>query len=279
MEDSILAPYTTSDGENVAIHDWPVDSAASLRGVVLLVHGLGEHAGRYRHVAERLNQWGFAVRGYDQYGHGESSGIQGHLPSEDRLVADLAEIIELTKRRMGADLPLILLGHSMGGAVAARLVSMMPRLVDGLVLSSPALIPALSGLQNLLLSLMLKIAPDYPIGNGIDPKWISHDPEVVRAYDTDRRVHNRVSARLVKFMQNAGLQTMALAPQWKVPTLLLYAGDDRLVNPEGSRLMADALAPNVGTAHCYADMYHEIFNETGREMVFEDLRKWLDARF
>ncbi|MDH5204240.1 MAG: lysophospholipase, partial [Hylemonella sp.] len=118
MEDSILAPYTTSDGENVAIHDWPVDSDANLRGVVLLVHGLGEHAGRYRHVAEKLNQWGFAVRGYDQYGHGESSGIQGHLPTEDRLLADLAEIVEMTRRRMGQNLPLILLGHSMGGVVA-----------------------------------------------------------------------------------------------------------------------------------------------------------------
>ncbi|MDH5205094.1 MAG: lysophospholipase [Hylemonella sp.] len=279
MEDSILAPYTTSDGENVAIHDWPVDSDANLRGVVLLVHGLGEHAGRYRHVAEKLNEWGFAVRGYDQYGHGESSGIQGHLPTEDRLLADLAEIVEMTRRKMGQKLPLILLGHSMGGVVAARLVSMMPRSVDGLVLSSPALIPALSGLQSLLLSLMLKIAPDFPIGNGIDPTWISHDLDVVRAYETDRRVHNRVSARLVKFMQTAGLQTLALAPQWKVPTLLLYAGEDRLVNPEGSRLMADALTSDVGAAHCYAGMYHEIFNEIGREMVFEDLRKWLEARF
>ncbi len=91
----------------------------ALRGVVVLVHGLGEHAGRYDHVARRLNSWGFAVRGYDQYGHGESDGVRGALPVETRLVDDLADVIDSTRARMETGTPLILLGHSMGGLVAA----------------------------------------------------------------------------------------------------------------------------------------------------------------
>ena len=118
--ESVLSPFIASDGENLAIQDWPDYQGERLRGVVLLVHGLGEHAGRYEVVASQLNAWGFAVRGYDQYGHGESGGPRGGLPSDARLLDDLADIIDTTRARMSPDMPLILLGHSLGGLVAAR---------------------------------------------------------------------------------------------------------------------------------------------------------------
>ena len=147
QSDSTLSTFTSSDGDNLALQDWPLPGGVALRGTVVLVHGLGEHAGRYDHLARQLNRWGFAVRGYDQYGHGESDGVRGALPVVARLVEDLADVIDSTRARMDKGVPLILLGHSMGGLVAGYLVAMGEVPVEGLVLSSPALNPGLNSFQ------------------------------------------------------------------------------------------------------------------------------------
>ncbi|MBK6295854.1 MAG: alpha/beta hydrolase [Rhodoferax sp.] len=276
---STLSTFVARDGDNVAIQDWPLDQGRALRGVVILVHGLGEHAGRYEHVAHHLNDWGFAVRGYDQYGHGESGGPRGGLPSDNRLLDDLADIVDSTRSRMQPASPLILLGHSMGGLVAARFVSLELRPVQGLVLSSPALDPGLSPLQKLLLAVVPRIAPNLRVGNGLNVDLISHDPAVVKAYQNDRLVHDRVSGRLARFIADNGPATVATAPRWHVPTLLMYAGADRLVNPAGSRAF-EALAPKqCVSTQCFESLYHEIFNELDAGPVFAALQHWLDAHF
>src|SRR4051794_29466395 len=94
QSDSTLSTFTARDGDNLAIQDWPVPDGIAQHGTVLVVHGLGEHAGRYEHVARRLNSWGFRVRGYDHYGHGESGGDRGGLPDEARLIDDLVDVNE-----------------------------------------------------------------------------------------------------------------------------------------------------------------------------------------
>lgn len=279
VEASTLSTYVALDGENIAIQDWPIDRDHHLRGVVLLVHGLGEHAGRYERLARRLNDWGFAVRGYDQYGHGESGGVRGGLPSDDRLLDDLADVMDSTRARMDRATPLILFGHSLGGLVAARYVARGAKPVEGLVLSSPALDPGLTPFQKFLLNVLPRIAPDLRVGNGLDPADISHDPTVVQAYRDDPLIHDRISGRLARFIVDAGVATREQAPRWKTPTLLMYAGHDKLVNPEGSREFAAAAPAQVLTAHCFDDMNHEIFNEVDRELVFGELKTWLDARF
>ncbi len=279
MPESTLTTFVASDGDNLAIQDWPLDPAVPLRGVVLLVHGLGEHAGRYEELAQRLNSWGFAVRGYDHYGHGESGGARGGLPSDNRLVEDLADVLTSTRKRMDAGTPLILLGHSMGGLVAARLVALDLVRVDGLILSSPALDPGLNAFQKFLLAVLPAVAPDLRVGNGLNPKWISHDPQVVQAYQQDRLVHDRLSGRLARFIAEGGAATLAAAAQWHVPTLLMYAGQDRLVSPRGSAAFARAAPARVVTARCFEDLYHEIFNELEREPVYAQLQQWLDRWF
>ena len=280
MSGSNFSPLTAEDGTNLVVVDWPL-SKAPVRGVVLIVHGLGEHAWRYDHVAEQLNEWGFAVRAYDQYGHGESMGPRGALPSADRLLSDLAEVIDESRFRMSESTPLIVLGHSMGGLVAGRFVSLGLRPVQGLVLSSPALDPGLNALQRMLLAVLPRIAPDLRIGNGLNADFISHDPAVVAAYKADPLVHDRISARLAAFIAETGPVTIAAAPSWTVPTLLLYAGDDKLVNPAGSRAFAASAPQAMVSTHCFDGMYHEIFNETApqRALVFAELKRWLDARF
>ena len=277
--DSTLSTFIALDGDNLALQDWPLEPGVPLRGVVLLVHGLGEHAGRYDHVARRLNDWGFAVRGYDQHGHGESGGRRGGLPSDTRLLDDLADIVDSTRARMAPTTPLILLGHSLGGLVAARFVSLALRPVQALVLSSPAFDPGLNAVQKLLLAVLPKIAPNLRMGNGLDPSLLSHDPAVVAAYRADRLVHDRISGRLARFMANSGPATLALAPTWTVPTLLLYAGADQLVNPAGSRAFAAAAPKAVVSSRCFVALYHELFNELKPAPVFAELKQWLDARF
>lgn len=277
MTESTLSTFVASDGDNIAIQDWPLAYGRPLRGVVLLVHGLGEHAGRYDHVARRLNDWGFAVRGYDHYGHGESGGVRGGLPHDSRLLDDLADVLDSTRARMAPATPLILFGHSLGGLVAAHFVARQVRPVEGLVLSSPALDPGLTLFQKLLLATLPRIAPKLRVRNGLDPRLISHDPAVVQAYQNDPLIHDRISGRLARFIAEAGAATRAQAAHWTVPTLLLYAGADRLVSPAGSRAFAAAAPAAVVSSHCFEQAYHEIFNEREREPVFEQLQRWLDA--
>ncbi len=277
--ESTLSTFVASDGDNIAVQDWPIEKEQKLRGVVLLVHGLGEHAGRYDHVAQRLNRWGFAVRGYDLYGHGESGGVRGGLPSDNRLLEDLADIVDSTRNRMPPGYPLILLGHSMGGLVAGLFTARAIRPVDALVMSSPSLDPGLSRFQRLLVAVLPRFAPDLRVSNALDVSKLSHDPAVVSAYKSDKLVHDRISARLAKFIADGGAETMAAAAAWKTPTLLMFAGQDKLVAPAGSRAFA-ARAPNgVVTAQCFELMYHEIFNELDAEPVFAAFKAWLDARY
>ncbi len=276
---SIRSTLVAPDGHKLAIQHWPPADQTSLRGVLLLVHGLGEHVGRYQHLAQRLSDWGFAVRGYDQYGHGVSDGARGGLPSATRLLDDLTAVVDRTRADMPSGTPLILLGHSLGGLVAARFASLAMRPLQALVLSSPALDPGLNAVQKLLLAVLPKIAPDLRVGNGLDPALISHDASVVAAYRADPLVHDRISGRLARFLVEAGPPTLASASTWTVPTLLLYAGADKLVNPAGSQAFA-ALAPKqLVTTRCFASLYHEIFNELDAEPVFAELKSWLDARF
>ncbi|MEO7640809.1 MAG: lysophospholipase [Ramlibacter sp.] len=281
LSDSSLSTFTAGDGDNLAVRDWPLPEGLVLRGVVVLVHGLGEHAGRYTHVARRLNSWGFAVRGYDQYGHGESGGVRGALPVMTRLIDDLTDIVQSTRSRMPDGVPLIILGHSMGGLVAACFAALRKRPIQGLVLSSPALNPGLNAFQKLLLAVLPRIAPNLTVGNGVKPDFISHDPQVVQAYRADPGVHDRISARLALFIAQAGQMVIGRAARWKVPTLLIYAGSDRLVDPQGSRDFAATAPADVVTTQAFDGHFHEIFNETPErtEPVFKALKDWLDARF
>ena len=277
--DSTWSHFSSTQGESLALHDWPLPAGRPVRGVVLLVHGLGEHAGRYQHVAGRLNQWGFAVRGHDHFGHGESAGVRGDLPVDDRLLSDLAVLIDDTRTRIDDRLPLILLGHSMGGLVAAQLVAQKLRRVDALVLSSPALDAGMSWWQKMLTQLLWRLAPHVRVGNGIDPRGLSRDPAAVQAYLDDPLVHDRISARLAHFIASAGPAVLQRAPRWKVPTLLLYAGQDRAVAPAGSQAFARAAPPEVVTTQAFPMHFHELFNDLDSEAVFSALHGWLTARF
>lgn len=274
--DSVLSTFTAGDGGNVAVQYWPVPEGAPRKGMVVLVHGLGEHAGRHERMAQRLVEWGYAVLGYDQVGHGESEGVRGCLPTTLRLIDDLDDIAASARNRIKPGEKLIVLGHSMGGLVAACWVLLRQPRIDGLVLSSPALRTSLGPLQRLMLALLPRIVPNFRVGTGLRPEGLSHDPEVVEAYKADPLVHDRVSARLARFIAEAGPRVLARAKRWQVPTLLVYSGRDAIVNPQGSRFFAQQAPAGIVEAHAFDDLFHEVFNELDAEPVYGVLKDWLE---
>lgn len=275
---------TTRDGLALHLQRWPV---AAPRGRVQIAHGLGEHAGRYGHVAAALNADGWDVVAHDHRGHGASGGARGVLARDDDLLADLAQVADHWRSTAPVPGPQVLLGHSMGGAIASRFVAealatapaRWSRPFDGLVLSSPALAAHLSWAQRLQLAIGRAVAPGLALGNGLAPDWVSRDPDIVRAYTADRLNHDRITPRLAGFIVDAGHHVRPLAARWRTPTLLLWAGADRCVDPAGSAAFAAAAPRDVLTARPWPGLYHELFNEPEREAVIAALCSWLDQQF
>ena len=274
------ATIRTHDGLELFRRDWPSRDA---RGTIVIVHGLGEHIGRYAHVAASLNGRGWSVVGYDHRGHGASPGARGVLGAGDDLLVDLASVVDAVRAETSG--PLVLLGHSLGGLVAARFVAggletsrpAWQRDVDALVLSSPVLDTDMTLMQSQLLAVFGRLAPNLAVANGIKPRWISRDAAVVAAYVADPLVHDRIAPRLARFIVDGGPAVRALAPRWKVPTLLLYAGSDRCVMPAGSAAFAAAAPASVVTAREFPTLFHEIFNEPEQAEVLSVLGAWLDT--
>jgi alpha-beta hydrolase superfamily lysophospholipase len=270
-----------ADGTALQLAQWPASSAA--RGTVLVVHGLGEHAGRYAWLAVQLNEATWNVAAFDLRGHGRSQGAQGAMPAADSMLKDLAQVIDQVRAQH--DGPLVLLGHSMGGLISARFVAealaaspaSWSRPVDALVLSSPALDVGMNVFQKILLVLG-SLAPDRAVGNGLKPAWVSRDPAVVRAYMADPLVHDRITPRLAQFFVDAGAAVQERAPRWTTPTLLLWAGADRCVAPRGSAAFATAAPASVVQARCFEPLFHEIFNEPEKADVAAELLSWLSQR-
>lgn len=275
-----MTVLTTRDGLKLHLQRWPLDGPA--HGMVQIVHGLGEHIGRYETLARELNAAGWHVAGHDQRGHGRSEGPRGGLPGRQTLLADLSAVTDHLRR----DGRHVLLGHGLGGLVAARLVAegLMHRAqrwardVDGLVLSSPALDPGLTLLQRLALRILNPLVPALRLRRGLNPARACRDPEVVRRCLDDPLVHRQVTPRLVRFMVDEGRFVRGRAARWRTPTLLMWGGADRCVSPQGSAAFAAAAPAQVLTARAFPGLFHEIFNEPERDAVVAQLLGWL-ARF
>jgi len=265
---------TMADGQRVFVRDWPLDGA---RGAVLLVHGLSEHSGRYGALASWFHQRGYALRGYDQRGHGRTPGPRGALRHGDDLLDDLAAVYRDYARAWPR--PPLLLGHSMGGLVAARAVLDGRVAPAALVLSSPALRSWEPSWRRALARVLTRVAPGLPLRSGLSFARISHDRAAVARYRADPLRHGWITPRLADFIFRAGAASVADAARLAVPTLLLVAGDDALVDPAGSSDFSRAAAPTGQlTTRFFSMLYHELFNEAepGRRQVLRQLADWLD---
>lgn len=287
MPHRLSATVRTRDGLDLRLYHWPLPADVPSHGVALIVHGLGEHAGRYAHVAAHLNRQGWSVVAYDHRGHGGSPGARGVLNQDDDLLHDLASAMDLVRVGYPGQ-RLLLIGHSLGGAVAARFVAAQAepqeqvswaRPVDALVLSSPALAVPLTAVQKVLLHTVARLTPNLAVGNGLQPEWVCHNPATVAAYQADPWVHDRISGRLSHFLLDAGEQVRQRTPQWRTPTLIMWGEDDRCVLPSGSAAFAAAAPRACVEAHPWPGLAHEIFNEVEQEAVFQVLNDWLGRVF
>lgn len=270
--------YLKSPVDGLAIYhqSWLPDGEP--RAVVLLLHGLGEHSGRYRHVAAALAGAGYAVHALDHRGHGQSGGKPVFVKSYGELTDDIAAF----RTRIEAQhpgVPLVVLGHSMGGNLAVGHVLDHQQGVAGLALSGPALKVGddLTPGKIKVFSLVAKVAPGLR-PQGLDASAISRDPAVVQAYRDDPLVYTgKVTAGLGAALIGAMGGFPARYAELRLPILLLHGADDRLAAVEGSRQL-ERLAVNADvTAHYYDGLYHEVFNEPERDQVIGDLLAWLSS--
>ena len=272
QEESVLW-LAMADGQRLFLRDWPRHQA---HHAVLIVHGLGEHSGRYEALAQWFLAHGYAVRSYDQRGHGRTPGQRGALRRSDDLLSDLATVYEHYSAGLGR--PPLLLGHSMGGLIAVRTVLDGRVEPPGLVLSSPALRSYEAPWLHRLAAVLARVSPNLPLRNSLPLDGLSHDAKVIEAYRNDPLCSRAVTPRLADFIFRAGASSIADAWRLRVPTLLLAAGSDRLVDPSGSRDFSNgAWATKQLTSRFFDTLFHELFNETetGRHQVLAQLLEWL----
>jgi alpha-beta hydrolase superfamily lysophospholipase len=276
------APRTTSvdvrsfesgDGLQLYYHAWDVEGA---RGVVRIIHGLGEHGARYLPLAEAMREHGIASYAIDLRGHGVSGGVRGHLTRFDEFIAD----VERFTAETASEVPAFLLGHSLGGLIALRSIETgRAGRLAGAILSTPALrlaAPPPPWLRAAA-AVLSRVAPEIGFANDIDPADLSRDPEAVAAYRSDPLIHDRITPRLYIEMRKAMRAAAAEAPEVEIPVLLLAPGDDRIAHVPTALAVASRLSGDV-QIRSYPGFYHEALNDRGRETVISDIIGWLEEK-
>jgi alpha-beta hydrolase superfamily lysophospholipase len=267
----------TADGLDLHLRRWQADDAPH-PWTFVIVHGLGEHGGRYQHLAEWFTPLGATVYAMDLRGHGLSGGPRGHTPSLEALLADIDAVVMRARAESGG--PVVLIGHSFGGFLAIAYALRHPEHIDKAVFSAPLLIPKVKvpAWKRPLAQILPRVAPRVAVSNEVDANLLSHDPEVARRYASDPLVHDRITGGLYRDTVARGEEFIGRAAELRVPFLLMQGRDDQIVDPIGSqRFFARATAPD--RAFClYPGLYHEIFNELEQERVFQDLDSWLTQR-
>lgn len=250
------------------------------KAVVVIVHGLGEHSGRYRHVAEALNGIGCAVYAMDHRGHGKSAGVRTLIERFAYAVEDIDHVLGLA-RRAHPKKKLFLLGHSMGGALSLSYVLRHPEKADALVLSGPAVaLDGASTATKMIGAFLSSVAPKAGLVK-VDPSLVSRDEQAVADYANDPlNAHGKVCARTLGEIMNFVAFLPAGLPLIKMPLLALHGEDDKLAGASGSRQVVETVTSKDKTLKLYPGLYHEIFNErpADRAVVLKDLTDWIAQR-
>ncbi len=248
------------------------------RLALVTIHGFSAHCGLYRHVGAALAAAGFAVTQFDCRGHGRSGGRRGHVDSFADYLDDLTSVVDWARAR-NATLPWALLGHSMGGAIAAAfaLEADAANLPGRLVLAAPwlRLKMEVSAPKRMAANVVARVLPTITGPNGLKGENISRDPRVQAGFNNDPMVHHVASAGWFMAMLRAQARIREHAPDLKVPTLLLLAGEDRIVSNETTQAFAQS-AGDIVTSRTYDGLFHELFLEPEADVVLADIAHWLN---
>src|SRR5579883_3415220 len=237
-----VGSFRGAGGLHLHYQHWRSDTTPPA-AILALVHGFGEHSGRYGNVVEHLTERGYAVYGFDNRGHGRSPGQRGHINAWAEFREDVGAFLSLV------------------GVIAS-----------GPVLGPPDISPALLMLSRLL----SRLWPRFSLSAGLDAGSLSRDPSVVQAYRDDPLTHDRASARLGTEMAAAVRWTQAHAADLRLPLLIVHGGADRLVPPESSRLFFENVTFADKERHEYEGVYHEPHNDIEARRVLDDISAWLD---
>lgn len=264
------------DGVRLFYRRW---DAFQPKAVCLLIHGLAEHGGRYEHLAQTLVRHRLFVWAMDQRGHGRSGGLPADCTGLDQLVGDLRLLAEKAAEAM-PHLPLILIGHSLGGLIALVYAVRRGNEIRAVAVSSPALKVKFETppWKTRLVTAASHLLPTLPFQNGVDPKFLCHDPKVVEAYRKDPRVHRTLTARCAVALDRAIKNSHSLAGQLRVPCLILQAGSDEICDTDAAETFAQSARAAPATFRRYDGLYHELFNEPQRDRVIEDLLHWIEEQ-
>lgn len=254
----------------------PVDNA---QAVVALVHGFAEHSGRYEHVISALNEANVSVAAIDLRGHGQSEGRRGHVDRFQDYLDDVDQLVDFA-HETHPDLPLFIVGHSMGGLVVGSYVASDPEGLAGFVLSSPAIgfSVKIPGWKKGLAHGLSKMIPTLSLPTGLDSRHLSHDPAMVAAYEKDELVYGVASTRWYTEMVDAQARLMENADKMDRPFLLIAAGDDRLSDLKVAKNFFDRFGGDDKTKTIYEGFFHEIFNEVERDQPISELVRWITRR-
>ncbi len=266
------------DGPKLFTRAWGDDPKAP---AVAIIHGLGDHSGRWERVGRTLAGRGFAAYAFDLPGHGRSEGRRGHVRSWDDYRTAATRWIDTLRNGEDGGRRWALLGHSLGGLIALDWSEQNPRLVDALVLSAPPFELSLhpSSIKVHAARLIGLLWPGFTQGNQIPPSLLSHDPEVIRAHRSDPYVHFRISARLFLELSAMRRKLAKVAATHSIPTLIIQGGADPVTSPIGCARWAAAAKPSVLTYKEYPGLFHEVLNEPEGGRILDEIIAWLEQAF
>ena len=271
------AKWKGGDGTDFFVRGWePGDKPKAL---VALVHGLGEHTGRYEHVAKMMTDAGYAFAGFDLRGHGKSGGTRGHFPSLDVAMQDIREFfIFLTQQY--PDIPHFLYGHSLGGLLVLTYALKNKAGLRGVIATGPGLRSPIheQKMKVIMAKLLGSLAPTTLLASELETAALSHDPNVINTYQADPLIHDRISLGFGKAGLLATDYVWSHAGEFSIPLLIMHGAADRITYSHGSEDFFKLAAKNNRdvTLKIWDGLYHEIHNEPQKEDVIKLMIEWLN---
>jgi len=275
------AKFDGTDAVSFYVRGWEPEPESKPKAVIVLIHGLGEHVGRYEHVAQALTDAGYVTAGFDLRGHGKSGGARGHFPSLDAVMDDITRFRQFLSTRY-PNQKQFMYGHSLGGLLILTYTLQNRSGLTGAIVTGPGLRSALQEQKAkiALVKILGSLLPALIIPSDLDAKTLSRDPQVVQKYVDDPLVHGKMSLGFSKAGLSAIDYCFAHAKEYTYPLLILQGKADRLVYPSGGEDFARLAAENNPdvTLKLWDGLYHEIHNEPEQAEVFKTMIGWLDKR-